>query len=714
MPIAPSAAVGRDAPSRAQGDPPSSAATIAAAPEVRAVRAPSAPPSEGALDEGAQRPRTSAAQLEASPQVTSTTATTEPPARERATRPVITASTGHPATAASTSVEPSTRGDARPGAARTPTLESTRAPKATAAAPTSEPMANPRAELTAADPSTPRGDDAIGPRGTHAREVSPTEQLDARTRQPEAAFAGVLSGEAAPGANPTPGPQPIKPEAAGLNPSLDAARKDTALSDRESASAASTPTRAQAEPTGAPEPTRARATASPVTDRGRAAVVAAEQTPAPEASDATKSATLSAPIEVHARERPALEEPTRANPLEDSSAASADDPALTATRPRTSAPQVSATSGTPAARPATEPTARATSASDDRPITAPVLRRADGGSAPRPTPGTGPTPVSAARSPLGATPTGARRPVEPIATSTLRAAPRAGVEPSLAQATAADPSDLAPFAHEGLRVLGEDEPRAASTDGPTRTDVELPLVGRAPAEAAAGDAGSETPAEDGPAPLERRRERRGVAARGDALEPRFEPTHGADVSKLEGTSTPPRGAEPTERSADPIAVGPSPTQGPSGDGERTPSGGLDATPALRAYAEPREDEGMPTGQVGTRRAAITLGEGDERVTLAVDAAAGRVTVEATAHSPGVARALAEYRGELREALRTHGLELGGFSASTGGGQPSPQREARDERGAPTRDDRPNPSGATLGEGAPRTTGGRRPGVRVVA
>jgi hypothetical protein len=323
----------------------------------------------------------------------------------------------------------------------------------------------------------------------------------------------------------------------------------------------------------------------------------------------------------------------------------------------------------------------------------------------------------AATAPAGPTytPERAAGPTKPMAASAHGDAPGPGVDPTVTLRAPRAERPEATFAarEDSASVLGEDPRRAAPTHDAPQSAAEAPIAAPGSDEAEGRDAGSDPRGDERAAPTERRRERRGVTARGDDLEPRFEPTRAAEAPKAEGASAPPRGSDPSERTAEPMVAERSPPQASSVERGRAPSGGLDGTPALRAYAEPREDEGMPTGRVGARRAAITIGEGDERVTLAVDAAAGRVTVEATAHSPGVARALAEYRGELRDALRDLGLELGGFSASTGGGQPSPQRETRDERGAPERDDLRNPSSAALGEGAPRTTGGRRPGVRVV-
>jgi hypothetical protein len=255
------------------------------------------------------------------------------------------------------------------------------------------------------------------------------------------------------------------------------------------------------------------------------------------------------------------------------------------------------------------------------------------------------------------------------------------------------------------QALERPEPSVGSTtvDPAARGDLTRTEAGESN-----GSPADERARDDGQAPSVRRRERRSEASRGVEGDARFAPAPTTEPKLEQPIETQ---ATAHDRIAEAPAANPHPS-GPRADGPG-PSGAADATPALRAYAEPRADDGMPSGQLGPRRAAITLGEGEERVTLAVDASAGRVTVEATASSPGVARALAEYRGELREALRGHGLELGGFSASTGGDQPAPQREGREDRGAAERDDPRDPHRAHAAETPPRGVG-RRPGVRVVA
>lgn len=119
---------------------------------------------------------------------------------------------------------------------------------------------------------------------------------------------------------------------------------------------------------------------------------------------------------------------------------------------------------------------------------------------------------------------------------------------------------------------------------------------------------------------------------------------------------------------------------------------------------PVESIASPDGQLGATRAALTVGEGDDRVRVVVEARGGRVHVELTAATDGLAQAAQAERPALDRALGSHGLTLGTLSAHADGrGQSSTSHEQR-------RDDAPIPE-ARPAPPSPSTTTAR--GARAV-
>ncbi len=123
------------------------------------------------------------------------------------------------------------------------------------------------------------------------------------------------------------------------------------------------------------------------------------------------------------------------------------------------------------------------------------------------------------------------------------------------------------------------------------------------------------------------------------------------------------------------------------------------------------DWSAPRGHIGNAHAEIVVGEGADRVTLRITAAHHSVRVEALATSPELSLALQNSHAELRSQLSRHGLELADFSA---GSQHEQSAESSDGGGQGRRPRLPNESDQN--PTATPTNEPARPasGVRVVA
>ncbi|MSP16556.1 MAG: hypothetical protein EXR73_08100 [Myxococcales bacterium] len=124
-----------------------------------------------------------------------------------------------------------------------------------------------------------------------------------------------------------------------------------------------------------------------------------------------------------------------------------------------------------------------------------------------------------------------------------------------------------------------------------------------------------------------------------------------------------------------------------------------ATPPTQA--DPADE--VQSGRLGPTQVAVTLGEGDDRVSLVVRASGETVQVRAAVATPAAAEALRGGASELRDALARHGLQLSQFSAGAGGRQGAPARERRQDDDPDTNDEPPD---ETPGRGRSR-------GVRVI-
>lgn len=100
-----------------------------------------------------------------------------------------------------------------------------------------------------------------------------------------------------------------------------------------------------------------------------------------------------------------------------------------------------------------------------------------------------------------------------------------------------------------------------------------------------------------------------------------------------------------------------------------PQAATDAAPApaTRAMEGAAPDDGAPVdGRLGSERAEIRVGRGDDAVALRVSTVGHRVRVEAMAATPELARSLVEHRAELDRALGDAGLSLSSFASHTDG------------------------------------------------
>jgi hypothetical protein len=186
------------------------------------------------------------------------------------------------------------------------------------------------------------------------------------------------------------------------------------------------------------------------------------------------------------------------------------------------------------------------------------------------------------------------------------------------------------------------------------------------------------------------------------------PQSGAELAAVE--AGPALSAGPTEPRAEeagqPVhAVHLSPLQG----GDPLPADAPARTEAAPSSAR-AEDNPLPGGELGQSGARITVGEGDDRVSLLIALRGEHVRVEARAHSAIYADVIHQRADELASGLADRGLVLGSLSADVSGehaAHSTPQQP--DERsGRRSGQDRaPDPE--------PRPDGRPRPrGVRAIA
>lgn len=107
-----------------------------------------------------------------------------------------------------------------------------------------------------------------------------------------------------------------------------------------------------------------------------------------------------------------------------------------------------------------------------------------------------------------------------------------------------------------------------------------------------------------------------------------------------------------------------------------PAPASDAAPSM-----PAEDPSQsPAGELGRSGARITVGEGDDRVSLLIAVRGEQVRVEARAHSAVYADVLHQRSDELASGLAERGLVLGSLSADvTGERAAQHQPHQQDER-----------------------------------
>jgi hypothetical protein len=136
-----------------------------------------------------------------------------------------------------------------------------------------------------------------------------------------------------------------------------------------------------------------------------------------------------------------------------------------------------------------------------------------------------------------------------------------------------------------------------------------------------------------------------------------------------------------ERNGAAPAHTPAPTAQPAAVYDAAPSAA--AAPQVRAAAPVEIPQ--PPQHTGSARASITVGEGDDRVALQIAAHGAHVRVTASTASQQLANELNRDAGELREALRQHGLSLTEMHAGSSNdtpSQPQSQPQPRDPEGAP--------------------------------
>ncbi len=130
-----------------------------------------------------------------------------------------------------------------------------------------------------------------------------------------------------------------------------------------------------------------------------------------------------------------------------------------------------------------------------------------------------------------------------------------------------------------------------------------------------------------------------------------------------------------------------------------------------APAPARADDAnqLPGGELGHSGARITVGEGDDRVSLLIALRGEHVRVEARAHSAVYADVLHQRADELATGLAERGLVLGSLSADVSGERaaqsPPQQQDERSDR---------RPAGAREPDPEPRPDRPRPRGVRAIA
>jgi hypothetical protein len=106
--------------------------------------------------------------------------------------------------------------------------------------------------------------------------------------------------------------------------------------------------------------------------------------------------------------------------------------------------------------------------------------------------------------------------------------------------------------------------------------------------------------------------------------------------------------------ASPQPAAPAPTSGPVAPAP---------TPVYATELELNPDAELPRGRIGLAGTAITLGEGEQQITVTIRMDGHKVYLAASARSDDLLKILAQHRGELRQFLGQHGLALESFSAT---------------------------------------------------
>jgi hypothetical protein len=157
---------------------------------------------------------------------------------------------------------------------------------------------------------------------------------------------------------------------------------------------------------------------------------------------------------------------------------------------------------------------------------------------------------------------------------------------------------------------------------------------------------------------------------------------------------------------------PAPLPGAAADAGAARHHGSGSADAAAATGSAGASEALATahddvrGRLDATYAQLSVGDGDQRVDLAIHARGEHVHINATTANPELAAALRDGTGDLASALARHGLALGDMSAS-------PDRGQRDAPGeTPAVDSSHNAS--TPSKSASPSPAPRRPGVRVVA
>lgn len=132
-------------------------------------------------------------------------------------------------------------------------------------------------------------------------------------------------------------------------------------------------------------------------------------------------------------------------------------------------------------------------------------------------------------------------------------------------------------------------------------------------------------------------------AASDGAEPPARMTEAVDLAQAAVTLT-----------AAPQPAAPAPASGPVAPAP---------TPVYATELELNPEAELPRGRIGLAGTAITLGEGDQQITVAIRMDGHKVYLAASARSDDLLRILAQHRGELRQFLGQHGLALESFSAT---------------------------------------------------